>query len=80
MGRSGTGLGMAIIWNTVHDHQSSGVQTAKGEGTTFSLYFSATRRQPCKMMGIISLEEYAVQGETILLVDDVEEQRQIASD
>ena len=40
MGRSGTGLGMTIVWNTVQDHHGYIIlDSVKGEGTTFSLYF-----------------------------------------
>ncbi|MBN2332608.1 MAG: PAS domain S-box protein [Deltaproteobacteria bacterium] len=81
MGRSGTGLGMAIIWNTVHDHHGSiDVQSSEGQGTTFSLFFPASRRQLAKAPGLLSPEEYAGRGETILVVDDQEEQRQIAAE
>ena len=42
MGRSGTGLEMAVVWATVKDH--NGYITAhneEGKGTTFTLYFPA---------------------------------------
>lgn len=40
MGRSGTGLGMTVIWGTVKDHKGYiDVQSAEGKGTTFTLYF-----------------------------------------
>jgi len=81
MGRSGTGLGMAIIWNTVHDHRGHiDVQSDEGKGTTFSLYFPATRQQLYKSAGIISADEYAGKGEHILVVDDMADQRQIAAE
>ena len=36
MGRSGTGLGLTIVWGTVKDHNGYiDLQTAVGEGTTF---------------------------------------------
>ncbi|MEA2109389.1 MAG: PAS domain S-box protein [Pseudomonadota bacterium] len=81
MGRSGTGLGMAIIWNAVHDHQGHiDVQSAEDKGTTFSLYFPATRQQLYKSAGIISADEYTGKGEHILVVDDLADQRQIAAE
>ncbi|NIA18947.1 MAG: PAS domain S-box protein [Xanthomonadaceae bacterium] len=81
MGRSGTGLGMAIIWNTVHDHRGHiDVKSVEGQGTTFSLYFPATRQQRYKSAGIISADEYAGKGEHILVVDDLADQRQIAAE
>ena len=44
MGRSGTGLGLTIVWGTVKDHNGYiDVQTEVGQGTTFTLYFPVTR-------------------------------------
>jgi len=46
MGRSGSGLGLAIVWGTVKDHHGNiDVQTEVGKGTTFTLYFPATREE-----------------------------------
>jgi PAS domain S-box-containing protein len=40
MGRSGSGLGMAIVWGTVKDHRGYvDVKSEVGKGTTFDLYF-----------------------------------------
>jgi PAS domain S-box-containing protein len=47
MGRSGSGLGMAIVWGTVKDHRGYiDVQSAEGKGTTFELYFPAAMEKP----------------------------------
>ena len=79
MGRSGTGLGMAVVWGTVKDHDGYiDVQSAEGEGTTFTLYFPATRKQLVKDQSGLSIEDYKGSGQSILVVDDVEEQREIA--
>jgi len=80
MGRSGTGLGMAVVWGTVQDHRGHiDVQSTEGEGTTFSLYFPATgEKQLTKAPVNLSIEDYKGTGESILVVDDVREQRQIA--
>jgi len=79
MGRSGTGLGMAIIWNTVHDHHGSiDVKSVEGEGTTFSLFFPATRQRIFRGADIVSADEYRGRGEHLLVVDDMADQRQIA--
>jgi len=79
MGRSGTGLGMAVVWGTVKDHNGYiDVQSTEGKGTTFTLYFPVTRKS-VEERSEISLKDYIGKGETILVVDDVEEQRQIAS-
>ena len=79
MGRSGTGLGMAVVWGTVKDHNGYiHVQSTEGEGTIFTLYFPVTRKSVEEISGI-SLKDYMGKGETILVVDDVEAQRKIAS-
>ena len=79
MGRSGTGLGMAVVWGTVKDHNGYiDVQSTEGKGTTFTLYFPVTRNS-VEERSEISLKDYMSKGETILVVDDVEEQRKIAS-
>jgi len=44
MGRSGTGLGMAVVWGTVKDHGGYiDVQSHEEKGTVFTLYFIACR-------------------------------------
>jgi PAS domain S-box-containing protein len=79
MGRSGTGLGMAVVWGTVKDHNGYiHVESKEGKGTTFELYF------PTTMEGMVfktknKIENYMGNGERILIVDDVKEQRDIAT-
>jgi len=81
MGRSGTGLGMAVVWGTVQDHKGYiDVQSTPNERTTFTLYFPVTREEINEERTAIPLEEYTGNGESILVVDDVEGQRKIASD
>jgi len=80
MGRSGTGLGMAVVWGTVKDHNGYiDVQSTEGKGTTFTLYFPITREKLPEADSHLAIESYSGNGESILIVDDVEEQRQIAS-
>jgi two-component system cell cycle sensor histidine kinase/response regulator CckA len=80
MGRSGTGLGLAIVWGTVKDHNGYiDVQTKVGEGTTFTLYFPVTREELIAPQQKEPLERYMGKGETVLVVDDIAEQRDIAS-
>lgn len=80
MGRSGTGLGLAVVWGTVKDHNGYiNVQSTEGEGSTFTLYFPASREDiPAEAMAI-SMSEYMGRGESILIVDDVEDQRELAA-
>jgi PAS domain S-box-containing protein len=80
MGRSGTGLGMAVVWGTVKDHKGYiDVQSMEGKGTTFTLYFPISRRELAEDKFSTSIEDFMGKGETLLVVDDVEEQREIAS-
>jgi PAS domain S-box-containing protein len=80
MGRSGTGLGMSVVWATVKDHKGYiDVVSTIGSGTTFSLYFPATREIDAQAADTWSIKDYMARGERILVVDDVSEQRQIAS-
>ena len=80
MGRSGTGLGMSVVWATVKDHKGYiDVVSTTGSGTTFTLYFPATREIESQDADVWSFKDYMAKGERILVVDDVSEQRQIAS-
>ena len=80
MGRSGTGLGMSVVWGTVKDHKGYiDLKSTEGKGTTFTLYFPVTRKQATRDTPIVSIEDYMGNGESILVVDDVNEQREIAS-
>ncbi|MEE9536263.1 MAG: ATP-binding protein [Desulfobacterales bacterium] len=81
MGRSGTGLGMAVVWGTVKDHRGYiDIKSEEGKGTAITLYFPVTRQELIKEVNLVSLEEIKGRGESILVVDDVKEQRQIASE
>jgi signal transduction histidine kinase/CheY-like chemotaxis protein len=78
MGRSGTGLGLAVAWNVVQDHKGYiGVTTDKN-GTTFELFFPITRRKISAKDLSIAIEGFKGNGETILVIDDVESQRDIS--
>jgi PAS domain S-box-containing protein len=79
MGRSGTGLGMAVVWGAVKDHNGYiDVDSRPGEGTTFTLYFPSTRKRQPRGEEVTPLEEFLGTGESVLVVDDVPEQREIA--
>jgi CheY-like chemotaxis protein len=78
MGRSGTGLGMAVVWGTVTDHKGYiDVQSTEGKGTTFTLYFPITRQLP-QEKSKLPIENYMGNGQLILVVDDGKEQRELA--
>jgi len=78
MGRSGTGLGLAVVWNTVHDHGGRIHVTTSEQGTRFELYFPVTREAIPEEKGPAAIEGSLGRGETILVVDDEAGQREIA--
>ena len=80
MGRSGTGLGLAVVWGVVKDLNGYiDVKSSSGMGTTFTLYFPLSREKAVKAESKKSLHSLFGRKESVLVVDDVEEQRIIAS-
>lgn len=81
MGRSGTGLGMAVVWSSVQDHQGYiDIASQVGAGTTITLFFPTTSEKPRTLeRRNTALEDLQGEGEVILVVDDVDEQLEIAS-
>lgn len=80
MGKSGTGLGLAVVWGTVKDHHGYiDVVTKHGKGTTFALYFPVTRLEISRDQVALPISDYMGRGETVLIVDDIEGQRTLAS-
>jgi len=81
MGRSGTGLGMAVVWGTVKDHRGYiDLKSTEGQGTEITIYFPVTRKVFYPEKEMATIQELMGRGESILIVDDVETQRQIASE
>ena len=76
MGRSGTGLGLAIVWNTIEDHAGA-IDIISGEsGTEFRLYFPACTEKVADT-GVEEQESLQGNGETVLVVDDEQQMRDI---
>lgn len=79
MGRSGTGLGMSVVWGTVKDHQGYiEVDSAVNSGTTFKISLPASQREHAAKEHNQSLDTIMGNNERILVVDDVEIQRDLA--
>ncbi len=81
MGRSGTGLGLAVVWGTVEDHHGHiNVTSEIGKGTLVEIYLPGTREGLEDKDRIIPLSDYRGNGERILVVDDLPIQREITSE
>jgi signal transduction histidine kinase/CheY-like chemotaxis protein len=81
MGRSGTGLGMAVVWGAVQDHNGFiDVQSTKGTGTMIKVYLPISDESLCTAEHLIPAREYHGNGESILIIDDQREQRDIAAE
>jgi signal transduction histidine kinase len=78
MGRSGTGLGLAVVWNVMQDHKGYIDVTTGENGTKFELYFPITRDAVLEKDIPLSIEVYKGNGEKILVVDDVKSQQEIS--
>jgi len=78
MGASGSGLGLSVVYGIVKDHKGYyDVFSEKGLGTTFILYFPASG----EMTDVTSTQVNVSGGsESVLVVDDSEEQRDLAFD
>ena len=76
MGRSGSGLGLSVVFGVVGDHGGYiDVRTETGIGTSFFLYFPhATKKGKSKPLVDINLRG----TEYILVVDDNKQQRKLA--
>jgi two-component system cell cycle sensor histidine kinase/response regulator CckA len=78
MGRSGSGLGLSVVWGAVKDHNGYiHVQSDEGTGTTMTLYFPVSREAVVPNLPVAA-EKYMGTGESVLVVDDVQEQRELA--
>jgi CheY-like chemotaxis protein len=80
MGRSGTGLGMAIVWAAVQDLNGFiDINSQLNKGTTVRLYFPATEeKRTYRSNPPMQADDYKGRGENVLLVEDDTEHREIA--
>jgi two-component system, cell cycle sensor histidine kinase and response regulator CckA len=68
---------MTIIWATIKDHNGYlDIKSQEGQGTTLTIYLPATKEAAEIRNGRTVLEDY-IGSETVLVVDDNAEQRDI---
>lgn len=79
MARSGTGLGLTVVWNTVQDHSGKIFVESSTEGTLFQLYFPQSQQEDIKRTSKKEADVSRGNGEHILVVDDESQLRDIAS-
>ncbi len=78
---SGTGLGLAIVWGTVIDHKGFvSIESEEGKGTSFIVLLPCLGQEAEVQHVMIDREPVKGSGQSILIVDDIENQRQIATD
>ena len=78
LGRSGTGLGLTLVWNILQDHEGYIDVMSGPEGTRFELYFPLTGKTlGVKTSSALPRDIYG-HGEMILIIDDVKSQREIS--
>lgn len=68
--RSGTGLGLAVVWNTLQDHKGSVSVTSSDQGSIFRLYFPASKLVAIYAEKPVTMENLQGNREKILVVDD----------
>jgi len=77
MGRSGTGLGLAVVWNTVQDHGGKITVTSSNAGTCFEILLPTTEKCDAARKTSVDSSNFQGHGERILVVDDEKELRDI---
>ncbi len=78
MGRSGTGLGLTVVWNTMEDHGGKVFVESGDEGTCFELYFQVSKDESFIQIEDDKAKNLTGNGEHILVVDDELQLRDIA--
>ncbi|MBN4068881.1 response regulator, partial [Desulfotalea psychrophila] len=74
---SGTGLGLAVVWNSVLEHKGTVDVTSNDNGTTFTVYLPVTTKEK---ITITENEAEDLRGTaSILVVDDEKLQRDISN-
>ena len=78
LGRSGTGLGLTVVWNTLKEHNGTVTVASNDQGSSFKLFFPITK-EAVTLSKLATKEPLQSNGETILVIDDEPSLRDIAS-
>lgn len=78
-GRSGTGLGLTIVWNTMQDHNGTVTVKSDQHGTCFTLYFPVNEQAVLIPQDKLEINTLKGNNESILVVDDNPQQLDIAN-
>ena len=79
MGRSGTGLGLTVVWNTMTDHGGKVFAESSEKGTRFKLFFPVSNEKETAHASSKDTVTRSSGNEQILVVDDEDHLRDIAS-
>lgn len=79
LGKSGTGLGLTVVWNTIQEHNGIITVDSEKSGTTFTFYLPATRDKLELVRESTRIDDLYGNGESILVVDDERQQLEISS-
>lgn len=80
MDRSGTGLGLTVVWNTVNDHGGEITVESDSNGTCFNLAFPLSAEEITERREAFDQLARSENNEHILIVDDEKVLRDIAVD
>ena len=70
---------MAVVWGTVKDHSGYiNLESTRNKGSCFTIYLPATDREAFISDSPIDMETLRGRGETVLIVDDIAQQRDLA--